>query len=250
MVIYKITNTLNGKMYIGQTRMGTGMRWNCHVCDAFRKGRQKALPLYRAFRKYGTSNFTIEVLELCVSLEHLNTREVFWIKELDSRRNGYNLTDGGKAYECTPETREKMAAAKRGKKRGPMSEETKRKIGKANLNSQVFTPERRAFLSRITKVRMLKNNPFKGRRHTAESKAKMSLALTGRKYHSEAFKGMMSERMMGDRNPFYGKQHTQETMDRIKRNMRHPILTPELSEKLSAAAYRSWETRRRKACLQ
>ena len=89
--IYKITNQVNKKVYIGQSQ-NISQRWKSH-----RKHYQKDdYPIYRAMRKYGIDNFSFEVIEEC-SLEELNDKEKYWIKYYDSHNssNGYNLTDGG-----------------------------------------------------------------------------------------------------------------------------------------------------------
>ena len=90
-VIYLITNTLNGKNYVGKTKQKLEKRITQHKYDS-RKGRPG---LGAAIRKYGWENFSVEVLETC-PVEMLNEREMFWIRELNSKApNGYNLTDGG-----------------------------------------------------------------------------------------------------------------------------------------------------------
>lgn len=91
--IYKITNTINGKSYIGKTLDTIITRWKQHQSEAW-KERSLERPLYRAIRKYGVSNFTIEVVEEC-SGERASERERFWIEECDTFKNGYNATLGG-----------------------------------------------------------------------------------------------------------------------------------------------------------
>lgn len=88
--IYKITNKINGHCYIGQST-NIANRWQRH------KNYPALLsnyPLYRAFRKYGVDNFTFEVLEEC-SLEVLDEREIFYIRNFNSYEDGYNQTMGG-----------------------------------------------------------------------------------------------------------------------------------------------------------
>lgn len=94
--IYKITNKINGKVYIGQTRKSIKQRWNEHKKTAFTKsGRTSDYPLYRAFRKYGIENFKIEEIEECY-FEKLNEREIYWIKYYNSTsKKGYNQSLGG-----------------------------------------------------------------------------------------------------------------------------------------------------------
>ena len=89
--VYKITNTANGKIYIGKTEYSVGARWKTHVDNA-KRSRLKHLPLYRAIRKYGASVFKVEIVE-----ETTNTteREMFWISQLNTYKYGYNATRGG-----------------------------------------------------------------------------------------------------------------------------------------------------------
>jgi hypothetical protein len=87
MVIYKITNLINGKIYIGQTK-SVGIRFKCYW------GSGKLIRL--AIKKYGKENFKKEIIEECNTKEELNIREIFWIKELNTKApNGYNILKGG-----------------------------------------------------------------------------------------------------------------------------------------------------------
>lgn len=94
--IYKITNRVNNKVYIGQTRYTIEHRWNQHL-RALRK--KNPVHLYSAMLKYGKENFTIEKVEE-VPNEKLDEREIFWIAEYDSFKNGYNMTQGGQDTHC------------------------------------------------------------------------------------------------------------------------------------------------------
>ena len=92
--IYKITNKINGKCYIGQA-VDINKRWNKHKTSPFNKNAiGYDYPLYRAIRKYGIDNFLFEVLEEC-SKEALNAREMFYIEKFDAFNNGYNQNKGG-----------------------------------------------------------------------------------------------------------------------------------------------------------
>lgn len=90
--IYKITNKVNGKVYIGQTRQSLKERWYKHCqkqCDNHSK-----MPIKQAIFKYGKENFLMELIEECdVSL--LNEQEVYWISKYNSYIKGYNCTIGG-----------------------------------------------------------------------------------------------------------------------------------------------------------
>ena len=95
MYIYKITNKLNNKIYIGQT-------YNKTIYDRFARHIGEANPHHpslidRAIYKYGKDNFVIEQIDEASSLDELNNKEKYWIKYYNStdRTIGYNLTSGG-----------------------------------------------------------------------------------------------------------------------------------------------------------
>ena len=89
--IYQITNQINGKIYIGKTEFSIEKRFKEHCDDAYRESKEKR-PLYAAMRKYGIENFQIELLEETDSSEE---REIYWIEQKQSFKNGYNATMGG-----------------------------------------------------------------------------------------------------------------------------------------------------------
>lgn len=91
--IYVITNTINNKQYVGKTNFNVEKRFKEHLQDSF-KNCSENRPLYKAIRKYGKENFSVEVLEEC-SIEESYEREIFWIKEKNTYLNGYNATIGG-----------------------------------------------------------------------------------------------------------------------------------------------------------
>ncbi len=99
--IYAIINWVNGKMYIGKT---TNMqkRWREHKSSLNRENyKHENKQLIRAWQKYGENNFTCELLEEC-SMELLNEREKYWIKELKTYghkgKYGYNSYPGGQGF--------------------------------------------------------------------------------------------------------------------------------------------------------
>lgn len=91
--IYKITNTVNNKVYIGKTSYTVEKRFQQHCTDS-KKLSLKDRPLYRAFNKYGIENFTVEIIEE-VSEEESSIREIYWIDQYGSYNSGYNATLGG-----------------------------------------------------------------------------------------------------------------------------------------------------------
>ena len=89
--IYCITNTVNGKTYVGKTLLPIQKRFQQHLQDAKRFTDR---PLYRAINKYGAENFSIALLEE-VEQSELSLREQYWIAQKNSYENGYNATRGG-----------------------------------------------------------------------------------------------------------------------------------------------------------
>lgn len=111
--IYVIFNSVNNKPYIGITIQGYLKRFRKHK-ECSKRGVDYAL--YRAMRKYGEEKFWIDLIETIEEssesklLDKLNEREKFWIKELDSKKNGYNMTSGGQGIlRPSLETRRKMS---------------------------------------------------------------------------------------------------------------------------------------------
>lgn len=108
-VIYKITNLINGKVYIGQTSISLRKRLLKHVYDANTDIKRRKHYLHRALSKYGFDNFTVEILETC-DKEELDAREIYWISHFNSTdpQLGYNCTKGGqgnRAINISEETR-------------------------------------------------------------------------------------------------------------------------------------------------
>lgn len=91
--IYKITNKLNGKIYIGQTIQNVKERFYQHCATKCDEAVLK-MSIHKAILKYGKENFTLEILEEIDSI-FLNEREKYWIQYFDSYNKGYNETIGG-----------------------------------------------------------------------------------------------------------------------------------------------------------
>lgn len=89
--IYKITNDINNKIYIGFTARNLDIRFKEHLTDRLRETER---PLYRAMNKYGVEHFSIVLIEE-VPDKDLQEREQYWITQYNSYHNGYNATIGG-----------------------------------------------------------------------------------------------------------------------------------------------------------
>lgn len=89
--IYKITNDVNQKIYVGKTEFSIEKRFKEHCKDAFRDRNEKR-PLYATMRKYGIEHFHVELLE---ETDNPEDREIYWIEKFGSFKHGYNATVGG-----------------------------------------------------------------------------------------------------------------------------------------------------------
>lgn len=140
MIIYKITNKINGKLYIGLTSVSLRERWTNHKSNC-RNAAKYTSALYCAMRKYGAENFIIEIIDTAQTIEELNIKEKTYIKALNTLSpGGYNLDEGGGSQNCHPETRKKISAKLKGRaiknrmngapKGRPVSDERKAQISK------------------------------------------------------------------------------------------------------------------------
>lgn len=190
--IYLLRNTVNGKVYVGQTTTSINARLASHAYEA-RRGKHN-LPLYRAIRKYGIDAFSREELEVCFSKEDLDAAERRHIAEygaLDSAK-GYNLREGGSKGKLSPESIRKGAEARTGPKHF--------QYGKP------LTPEHRAKLSEA------------GKRRTCSPETRRKLSEAGkRRVWSAEVRRKIGDSKRGHRMP----DHVREAMRRGKEAMPH-----------------------------
>jgi group I intron endonuclease len=203
MIIYKTTNLVNQKFYVGKD---TNNNPNYY-------GSGKRLKL--AIKKYGIVNFKKETLEVCNTLELLNEREKFWIKELKAITEGYNISlggDGGDTISNNPrrddirlEHSRKMKSPKHNKKKGTKIIKLKKRDdpdwvnprkgkvgpikGRPNGKKGIPNPEHSKW--------MKENNPFKGKTHTPEVVQKIKEVNS--KPKSEEHKRKISETLKGNK---------------------------------------------------
>ena len=134
--IYQITNDINGKIYIGKTEFSIEKRFKEHCKDAFRERCEKR-PLYAAMRKYGIEHFHIELIE---ETDNPEEREMFWIEEKSSFKQGYNATKGGDGrryvdYDLVIATYKKVGTIKQTATLLQLSEKTVANIVKKNIKN-------------------------------------------------------------------------------------------------------------------
>lgn len=174
--IYKITNLINNKSYIGQSINIEG-RFVSH-----KKNKRSSLELQKDIISYGIENFSFDIIEEC-KLEELNEKETFWINYYDSYNFGYNKTKGGK-----------------GSVGFKHSEKSKELIKKNHAKHITRTKEGElSFRLKMSKIMSKEGNPMykkdpwnKGKKMSKEYKEKLSKVI--------------SERLKGEGNPCFGKK--------------------------------------------
>jgi group I intron endonuclease len=109
---------VNGKIYIGQTSYTVEKRFKTHLFNA-EKGSHFAI--YRAIRKYGKENFSVESLCSCHYKKNVDRLEIMLIKKFDSMNTkfGYNMVSGGQGGVPNQEVRDKISKFFKGKKHSP-----------------------------------------------------------------------------------------------------------------------------------
>lgn len=112
-LIYKLTNTKNNKVYIGQTKNSLRKRIIAHITHSKNNTKSKKHHLQFALQKYGYDNFQIDIVEVCKQ-EQLNEREIFWISYYHSTdpKKGYNCTNGGDGCSIAREIKQSRIKAK------------------------------------------------------------------------------------------------------------------------------------------
>lgn len=239
MIIYKITNLINNKYYIGQD----------HKNDPEYYGSGRIIN--NSIKKYGKENFKKEILEYCVDDDELNEKEIFWINKLNSIvPNGYNITKGGTGgdtFTFQDNIRKEEIKKKRkntllekfggSPSRGcKLSDDQKKKISESKTGkkypsrkSAIFSEEHKNNISNSLKGRVVsdvtksKISEFrKGIKLSEEIKEKISNTLKGNKNaagykHTDENRKIMSEKRKGTSNKGYKLSHEQKLKMSISR---------------------------------
>lgn len=157
--IYKTTNLINGKIYIGQHKK-TYLDEN-YLGSGF--------SLSRAIKKYGKNNFTCQILEFCKDKKDLDIKEIKYIRLFNSTdpSKGYNISSGGQGGDLGPVVNYKISQKLKGR---PKSEEQKKLLSERNKGHK-NSPEVRRKISQANK----------GKKLSQEVKDKISKANSGKK---------------------------------------------------------------------
>lgn len=165
MVVYKITNKINGKAYIGQTTESLRRRWSRHCREE-----SHCTVLKNAIKKYGREAFSVKTLFTTDSMQDLNHMESYFINKFNSLTpNGYNMTSGGSNPAATLEVKRKLSILNSGENH-PMFGKQHSEYSKKKISASVSG----------------KYHPLFGKPCSEERKAKISLGNRGKK-RSAAF---------------------------------------------------------------
>lgn len=190
MYIYKITNRVNNKIYVGKHASKRKTYW----------GSGKLIK--QAIKKYGKENFIKEIIEYCENEELLNEREIFWIKNFDSRNRliGYNITAGGDGQTGIPSI----------------------------WCTRKFSDEHRMKISKNHADVSGKKNPMYNKTHSDSVKEKLRIFHTGRKSSNEC-KLKQSKKKNGENNP--NSKLNKEIVIDIRNEYNNGVNMKTLSEK-------------------
>lgn len=186
MIIYKIENKTNGKVYIGQTIQKLQERIYRHTSTRSKS----AISL--AIRKYGLDNFEVSTIQTCESQEELNAAEYYWVNHYDCiSPKGYNLKEGGGSKgKFSDEVKKKLSESHIGQY---ISEERRQKVSE-QFKGRVFSEEHLAKIAeakanwseeRRLEVRNRMSLAKLGTIPSEESKKKMSIAKLGTRHNAK-----------------------------------------------------------------
>lgn len=214
--IYKITNIINNKCYVGSAK-NFSKRWNRHLKD-LENNCHHSIKLQRSFNKHGKNNFLFSIIEeVQYEKDIIIERENYWINELNSKENGYNIADASFGDILTNHPNREKIIKKISKsvqvRYNNMSEEERKfKHGNNGEKNGMYGKNYQCH-GIIANAKKNKNKTFEeiyGIERTHAIKEKLSNSV--KNINRENFK----EKYKGNGNPFYGKTHSEETKNRIK----------------------------------
>lgn len=204
--IYKILNNITNKCYVGSTK-NFDIRWNQHLKN-LKNGRHSSIKLQRSFDKYGENAFSFHIIEYVEYEKNLIIdKENYWIHNLNSKSNGYNIADASFGDVLTNH---------------PNRDEIIKKISATvNENISNMTEEER----RIKWGLYGTDNGMFGKTHSDDIKEQMSRNMvgnnrrTGKKLTDENTRSRLSEiasNRTGEANGMFGKSHSKESIEKIR----------------------------------
>lgn len=205
MVIYLLTNKINGKKYVGKSKNDIVKYWD----EKYRRKSalmiQSNRAIKRALKKYGADNFLFEIIDdTSTTIEELNKKEIFYIEKYNSfGKNGYNMTKGGDGGDTLSNHPNKDEIYKR-------SSETYKRLKRGWIGKHLTNDMKEKI-----------SESLKGRKIPEEIKKKISIATKG-KIISDETKEKLRKANIGEKNPMFGRDSwnkglTKENNESIKK---------------------------------
>jgi group I intron endonuclease len=191
MIIYKSTNNITGKIYIGQTTKSLEQRIKGHIKESKIDSNR---PFMLSINEYGEDNFTFETIDSANNLDELNDKEVYWINFYNSvSPNGYNVTGGGqgKKMKTTKELNRIISEGLKNSEKWQKtknSEEYKLKMKKYFIGwnkGKKFSQEHKEKIWEKNKERIIKFNKSTSKKWIVVDKNNNIIRMTGKEEYFE-----------------------------------------------------------------
>lgn len=200
-IIYKITNTKNGKIYIGQTIRTLAERFTCH-CKPCSASKKNGMPIAKAIQKYGKDCFVIEEIDTAKTKEELNKKEIAYISSFESyKRNiGYNISSGGSnGNNFLGKTEKEMSDIMAKISKSALSYWNTLSDKEKEEKIKVLSNARSAWVSSLTetdreKMSRIAKERFSGKPKSASHKESIRMAKSGVMFSQEAIIKMASKK--------------------------------------------------------
>jgi group I intron endonuclease len=191
MIIYKSTNNITGKIYIGQTTKSLEQRIKGHIKES---KIDKNRPFLSSINKYGEDNFIFETIDSADNLDELNNKEIYWIDFYNSiSPNGYNVTGGGQGKKMikTKELGKRISEGLKNSEKWQTllnNDEYLKKREEKFINStkgKKFSPEHKEKIWEKNKERIIKFNKSTSKKWIVVDKNNNIIRMTGKEEYFE-----------------------------------------------------------------
>jgi group I intron endonuclease len=203
--VYKISNTLSGRYYIGYST-NINKRFSVHR-NKLKKNCHDNIFLQRAYNLDGEDKFIYEIIHICGTEEEAKEIELQYLTNLSIRQYLYNLNfnnSGGDLLTQHPnkeKIREKIFKSHAETISKMSSEERKKKFGKCGEKNGMYGKTHTEEVKQLNSKMMMGNTYCKGKKASEETRQKISENAKLR---------------IGEKNGFFGKHHSEETIQKIK----------------------------------
>lgn len=223
--IYTLTNTVENKMYVGQT-MNLADRLTTHKCI------HKDTPISKAIQQFGWHVFIAQVIEVIEmeSKDELRNKmiekEIYYIRLYDSYNNGYNATTGGigaTGLRLSSEQKAKLGEARKGEKNSFFGK-------RHNQDTKSIISEK------LKEMYKKMDSPFLGKKHSEETRRRLSESAKKREKRtvSEETKKKLSLALRGKPRPqLLGRKYSEETKQKMSKALKGRVFSEEHKKKIS-----------------